>query len=589
MNIQSKLAELFDLEAINPNKAIEGFQQLLDSADKEEDIQEICFHYGLFLHRYGVEDLALELLQTAYALPARKDEIMKILLADFWEPNRSEMETAYRENRKKSGMRFPEFNALPYRLFAVSDEQFLIYNIKEDVFAGWVSISEDSRTGNIKKEAESFSGVLIDICDRKIQEVLQYCYLNADRKIYILDAEQVWTTLYMIPDIYEIYLKNTVHFSDLDMMQDYFQDSAIYLPRIFYFCDEEKKRKVKQILWKEHERRISTKKSRVCQPLLTIGIPSYNRGSRAWALVKALLELPYDSEIEILVSNNGSDVSVEGYEQIRNCQDSRVTYCAFEKNTRFFGNVAQVGRMASGRWLMYVSDEDSVNTKYLNHYMSKLLEYDALVSVIRPNSTEMYKGYRDLYANRGVAALDEFALRNNYISGATYNRRYLTNDLIDRLEERYIANIAYCYYVHMIYDWYMCIMGDFYRYGQELIIEGESEPVFMDNDFSLSVNSFQSRIEQFHAYKAILNDMENIDDEKRWVIYFLICSKTSSLVSARRRAYEKQGISWEYCCSQMEKLFKEEYQTLLIDDEIREWNRDSLYEGIRKMCRSESE
>lgn len=89
--------------------------------------------------------------------------------------------------------------------------------------------------------------------------------------------------------------------------------------------------------------------------VLSICIPTYNRGHRALALVSELRGLldTYDN-IEIIVSNNGSNKHIEGYEAIEKMCIDRLRYHKFDENQYFWGNVNQVLKMAKGR-LHYLS------------------------------------------------------------------------------------------------------------------------------------------------------------------------------------------------------------------------------------------
>ena len=58
--------------------------------------------------------------------------------------------------------------------------------------------------------------------------------------------------------------------------------------------------------------------------LLSICIPSYNRGHKAVCLVKHCLNMGYEKgEIEIICSNNGSEKNVEGYQERKELEDER--------------------------------------------------------------------------------------------------------------------------------------------------------------------------------------------------------------------------------------------------------------------------
>ena len=92
---------------------------------------------------------------------------------------------------------------------------------------------------------------------------------------------------------------------------------------------------------KLHEKRLLEKQTKD-NVFLTIGIPSYNRGKILLENIKHLQCLEYDAEIEFVVSNNGSQIEAEYYDQISKLNDSRLVYTSFQSNQGYASNVLNV-------------------------------------------------------------------------------------------------------------------------------------------------------------------------------------------------------------------------------------------------------
>lgn len=570
-SLQDELEEIKEIEFEQPNEALQRYSALME-ADMEEK-GEVFYRFGCFLHAFAEEEMALELLVQAHGEHVRRKEIMELLLQDFWEPNKEEFRKAYlsqaQELRKeREELAIPDFDALPYRMFPVSDNRIMVYNKRKECFLGWLDSGVE--LGRKRwKETDAFFPVILDMESGSLQDLLYYFYQNNERTIYVLEREAEWIGLLMLPNIRKD-MPSVIPLQGLEDAKAYFRESMCRLPEIVRVRKKHMS-EVKNCLSKEHERRIREMGNERPKPLLTIGIPSWNRGNRAKGLVEELCKLPYDVDLEILVSNNGSDKTVEEYHAIRDMQDARVSYMEFEENKMYYGNIAQVCRKASGSWVLLLSDEDAVDAKLLQGYMEKLEQFRENVSVIRPGSTGQYLGLQEKYAKAGEDAIAAYGLRNNYVSGVTYNRKFMTNELVDKIEKAWIGNYAYQIYAHMVFDWYMCLKGDVRLDPIRLVVEGEAEDGGSGEQEALvfEYNKYENRIRQFDAYLEIINGMDEADDAEKAVLFIAVCTKTIILLCMLRNIYEKELGSWEVCEREVLDKIEKGYGNLNVRPENR--------------------
>ncbi len=86
------------------------------------------------------------------------------------------------------------------------------------------------------------------------------------------------------------------------------------------------KRKISEILSKEHEYRLTNVGRNRDNILLTIGIPTHNRGNLLLKRLEKLLKMNYDAEIEIVVCKNGNDLYQSEYAEAAKIDDARLSY-----------------------------------------------------------------------------------------------------------------------------------------------------------------------------------------------------------------------------------------------------------------------
>ncbi|WP_263373093.1 glycosyltransferase family 2 protein [Granulicella aggregans] len=93
---------------------------------------------------------------------------------------------------------------------------------------------------------------------------------------------------------------------------------------------------------------------------LTIGIPTYNRAGLLAEQLNRLSQEGLGDEVEILVSDNASlDSTVEIAESFRERMGRHFVVATNERNAGFDGNIFTLYKKARGRYLWFLSDDDS--------------------------------------------------------------------------------------------------------------------------------------------------------------------------------------------------------------------------------------
>ena len=94
--------------------------------------------------------------------------------------------------------------------------------------------------------------------------------------------------------------------------------------------------------------------------ILSICIPTYNRGEILYKTVNHILASPRN-DIEIFVSDNASSDNTE--ELMRKIKDLRVNYHRRPKNYGAESNFINCIRRATGKYVFFIADDDIVEIK----------------------------------------------------------------------------------------------------------------------------------------------------------------------------------------------------------------------------------
>ena len=103
------------------------------------------------------------------------------------------------------------------------------------------------------------------------------------------------------------------------------------------------------------------------KPVLSICIPTYNRGEFAYAAAKHLLDNWAGDEIEVVISDNNSEDNTQ--QLIESIKDCRLKYYRNEENLGAAFNTHLSFLRATGEYAYLTSDEDDLDIKQIPYLL----------------------------------------------------------------------------------------------------------------------------------------------------------------------------------------------------------------------------
>lgn len=109
----------------------------------------------------------------------------------------------------------------------------------------------------------------------------------------------------------------------------------------------------------------------ITKPLVTIGIPTYNGGKRIFKALSSIWMQDYPN-LEVIISDNGSTDDTQALmEEV--CKSHRkIKYYRQEKNIGMMSNFRFVLKNASGKYFMWLSDDDQIEVGTIPKYVNFL-------------------------------------------------------------------------------------------------------------------------------------------------------------------------------------------------------------------------
>lgn len=327
----------------------------------------------------------------------------------------------------------------------VSDHEYLVMDRETGQFCGTYTV------GGIQSEPKENTVSSILIADEwDIRKVMPVIFSKKWNSIYFVlnQSAAKFASFFKLKDFIAEFPAAVKFFADTEEMRQYFlTDHDAYLPRKIVGVQPEK---YEEIFEEIHEIRV---KSGVPSQnvLLSICIPTYNRGRFALNAVKTALTSQFDAEIEIVVCDNGSTADAEGYREIEEYQDSRLRYYRSPQNGGFRYNIMNCLHKANGRFALFTSDEDAIipenlgiALEWLNNHIS-----DVGVCVFSGITSDgrKFEDFKRETFEPGAEAIIR-AYRTNYVTGNCLNLdRIKELDLFQR-EETLLENCYNIIYPH---------------------------------------------------------------------------------------------------------------------------------------------
>ncbi len=304
--------------------------------------------------------------------------------------------------------------------------------------------------------------------------------------------------------------------------------------------------------------------------LLSICIPSYNRGVRAFSLVKKCLALdPGRDEIEIICSNNGSIKDAKGYqclaELAKGCPDQRFRYYEFPENRGFAANVNQVLKLSQGEFCLLISDEDEIVPESIHNYI-KFLSLHPEISIMQGCSSRVYADLQTRYYEDVEGCLDAFYMMGNYISGRIYNRHVITDALLGTYAHDYAGEEAYKWYPHLFLDAYALVHGSYCSSDLILIAEGMPADSFDPGEDSPdssvpAFGTYGSRLAQLHGYVQQIHDLGEVP-LVQFQMMIRVLERVAEWINLQKKNYILCGHDWKQIVEIVKNRMKEEINFL---------------------------
>lgn len=145
------------------------------------------------------------------------------------------------------------------------------------------------------------------------------------------------------------------------------------------------------------------------QPLVTIGILSYNRGHKIGATIESILNQGYKN-LEILISDDASD---DNNETIDTCgryidRDKRITLFVQKINIGPYHNYEFLVNQAHGKYFMWMSDDDEMKPNIIGRYVD-FLENNPDYSLVSGKILH-WKNGELVYVEKNLSLEDNFKL-----------------------------------------------------------------------------------------------------------------------------------------------------------------------------------
>lgn len=498
----------------------------------------------------GKYEEALEAFVLAYGKGYEREWIIENIYRCYMEANEWEFRKTFEKNNQYVEISYDAcwIDFIPYR-----NGEYYIFDRERKIFCGIFSIWElqDTEAEPLIQKME-FSSIALDLdwnwnCQKKILVAAK------ERKIYAVcqDLERS-LSFYKIPEL-STYMENVIFFSNQQKFHEYFhQHTSVYLPKLFYGLNG--RDKLLEIVEREHNYRITPEGRNTENVLLTIGIPTHNRGNLLLQRLENLRMMYYDAEIEIAISKNGIHYYQEEYIRASKIEDARINYVGFDEELTMSKNWQNVVKIANGDFVLLISDEDDVILDALEHYLNFLNNHREL-SLLRAGGTKQYASLEDKYFKRGKEAFLGGFLTQNYLSGLIFHRKKFMDAHMEQWDLKYGDNLFYHLYPHAWWQAVLSFWGDYAEDAQCLVYEGDSilieeisryrkdnvegmqDVLCEEVETIAAISEYGSRLEQFMAGIELINDFKNLDLELKKQAFFRFVDKTYFLMDMVKNDY----------------------------------------------------
>ncbi len=506
-------------------QAVEFFLNAIDrySMISEEMADEAALQLGWLLFEQQFYSESIEVWKQLQDREYCRDRIGRIIREAFIEPNEEEFKAIYEENIEKfAGQIYIQkgcnYSELPYGFLPIAENVYYLYNKSNGQIGERIDIvSKSYPDDEIFKGENTFDSVLFWE-EWDYIKPLEIKQRNSGQTVCFLAGNNSPLSYLQLPEFSDLFRESWYIFDDVNVMKGFFHEHrGISLPRK-YMGIQGKADEFQEWIVSEHKFRCSKEGRDNKNILLTIGIPSYNRGQRALENICHLQDLPYDSEIEFLVCDNCSDQNIEGYQEIQNLieNDSRVTYYRFPDNPGKNLSYAEAVTRASGKFCCLLSDEDLIYLDSIWKYMYLIRMYGDVVGFISGAGSFFYSDNENGLYEKGELAFEQTFWSLNYMSGLIFKTElYRTLGLYKWQVENRNKNYFVSSYGHNAVAMRCALEENIYICGELLFQEGKEDSFSSGyGDFEgrkiLRYTRMDRRIKQLEGIIMLLNEWKDM-------------------------------------------------------------------------------
>lgn len=576
--IRERLADEACEEYIKLADIIENKENQIDKKLKAEFYGSFAY----FLFDISEYESSLNMFIKAQNYGYSNNEIKKIIWDAFIEPNLNEFKSVYEQNIEfllSNGyiLKAVDFNELSFWLIpTLTENEYYLYDKNEDRIKERICLNRNFRRYGSLTISEEFSDFLIveDWDWNKVEE-----YVNSirreNKKVYIVINDfKKFLSVFQGMLFSSKIISDVLIFDGLNCMKEYFKSCSEYLPRNVIDLTN-KTEQITKTIDGIHNYRISKEGRKGDNILLSIGIPSYNRGNRAYDNIIHSLQCHYDEEIEFVLSNNGTQNDTKkDYEKIAEINDSRINYFAFEENQGVAINISKVCEMAHGKFILLISDEDLVDFSQINKVLNTLNNMKETLAILKTRGDCQAVIPSTIFAKAGREAMLTYMLTSNYLSGIIFNNELIKKYKATEQIRNNLDNTTYFYYPHMFIELLLCQYGDVKGIDIVLINEGKAEITEVErievgekNKVNIPYyNSIEGRLEQHKGFLDICKELEickkDFDTFKE--MYIKLCIKTIFLVNVSIQVFYKYtdeilltilNKAYEFCIGYLDEVY----------------------------------
>lgn len=392
----------------------------------------------------------VSMLNNAFATNENADEIHTFIIDSFICPNEAIFKNNYENSIKTLGIDAPAYADLKIRFLPIDDASVYLY----DVSAKFIYPTPILLVGH-----SEVSMLIKDEPDTDLQKMFQSMHAYTNTNYMITQRMNIYLAYFQLsfhPN------RKFLFFGSIEALETYANHDFFEIPQVI-FASEDEKEKIQNF-------RVKSK------PLLSICIPTYNRGNRAYALVQELLALTKTYSFEIIVSNNASNNdTVADYEKIKQQNHPRLHYHENESNLGFVGNFNTVLSLSNGDFSMLLSDEDHLNISELNSLFSLLKTqnyFSVVCNVISLKSNYILPALKNNYNQYAFFNL----INHTYISGIIFNNHSIKSlDILEKIKTTLQENTLYTLYPHIVMLVLLANEYSSFLVKNEFIIRGDVE------------------------------------------------------------------------------------------------------------------